>query len=1750
MYNSLFISILIAILVDWTNPNLVLTDLGQQTNGETYKYPQTGDKIYQYDPSTLVARWEATDPQSGIHNVRYYVGTHPYTADVQQAKLTSGTSIASNDVLPEATGSPNILHLSVFNRAGVETFQIAPGITIDTLLPNTDRLKFTCTKYVVTSIDSLVCSWFGAYDRFSEVNGYQILLGNEEIDATYYYESLSSNTLTVTIRNFTNPLVVGNLVYTLKVINSVGLSNQVFALLTVDDTPPIPQSVFVLTDQTYTVFLPAGDANSTFTYENETSTGVTCKTIVSDIRIRWEDFTDIETPMDYYEIGMGEKRGQMNIINFFYVGLVNEYFIEGIDLTRYKVVFVIIRGFNKAGLIQAANSNPIYLSLRYPDPGYVNDGSLSQDLDAQSGTTFLEGFWNFNDPCVTAQFYWRISYMNETTIQDFTRVGTTDSSNDNLAMQQDSKVYISVTMFSSIGYVRSMRSDGVVVQVDPLIPGLVYDGPIPGYDFDSQASLTSIMANWNSFGGADPERLSEMVIKYEIGIGTGRRGEERFDIVQYQDVYLNTSTTVRLLELERNITYYVTIRATSGTFQQAEATSNGIQPIEFDNIAEPGSVEIPPYQSATTVLDITWKNFTSLLPIAFYEYAISTNGDLAEFSCETVDNAADPLSEYFTIRKYTRTVLDASVVASDLELMGGIQYYAYIRAVDNSFQCTAAVSHPIIIDTTPPLLGTFNIGFNLSSVRPELIQPQIYYITSNDTLSVHWDGFYDPESSIANFQIALFDQDECNLLECNQLSNSTNFTTINNVDNYTFFVLELVMDKFYYVALRGVNQAALTSCRVSQPIKLVASILSPAIVKYGFNWQMSPPYQGSTSSVNGILALVRNEHDALCMDRMYNKSAPTEDWDSLVQTVTPTIPVGPNNPTGRTVKYHPQQIQFNTNNAYLKISMTRDIQTEIMLSGAAVTPMSVVDTNEVRVRIKAAGEYRAVTSVIFWEGSGSVIQEYEMLYESDNDTQTISSGNLPTQSPSTCQYMPPPNPNPSPSKAFGLQLHPAYTNNSARALLWYRSDIPGETGETWIDLNHDPTTAFHTYDFKLDRTASTTPSTDVQGTWSFSLTVDGQYIGNLVDLPQIGANINFGLHVRNFNGRVEPFSDPFLPPTTTALFTDINLPADSSRVCTYGTPFFSKSAPFIQFEVGVGREFGSTEVTLAAGAEYQSITPPCIPCVEECPNMSDINRCNSSCDSDVFFIEFVASELTLSSGCTMPYNVTNATCTLYNVTETGIPENKLFQYNLTFVPYVYYMTVRGYTATGDVAYGYSQGIQLDTTPPSCTLVQHIEKDLRSDQLLNTSIQESDTSLAVEYQCEDTRSDIYDYQIAYTDRLDYDDSLEFTSVGTITRVNITDIKLIPQITYYVVVRVINGAGLSTTIVSDGVLIITKDPDLSETVIRPLSSILVDTLVPNSYLSTTLTSIGLNWTGISAVRDGELPNIFWRVGTEPTEDDIMPIFEITYMGNAIRFQGTEVIGNDSIVVSGTSGVAMLANRTEGSYTGNEDIMLVEPGKILYETLVVCAIQPNCKDAEIQSVTYYRDTLDTYSVYDITTQYSLSVDDGFVEYSSGVTAQFIPPQLYPTNCRVYFSDDLKDKSGFLIGPLLLSVMMADYEIFSAPSYVPYIADPTITLTQVDRFLFSRVQEFHGPAFYVSPIGGVSFPSLLKIEVKFNALRFNGTEEPILIIWNPEQELWISSQSSCNFAKENTITENTLTTYFCPCLVSSKVSIICLII
>ena len=1732
--------------MDWTAPYIQLTELGQRKNGSAFRNPHADSKIYQYNPSTLVASWNAADPQSGIADFRFEVGTHPYSDGVTPPKTTQKSRLLTNDVDPEHNGKPNILQITAFNRAGVPTFLIAPGITIDTNIPSIQQVQFNCTKYATTNTSSLTCHWHGAFDQYSEIIGYEIMLGEAEVDSTYFYEYLNSDTLMVTMSNFSANLQSGEQVYTLNIINSVGLINHEFASLVIDDTAPFPRAVSVLLDQTRVGFVPTGKVNSSFSYKN-TSSSTQCITIVMNIRVKWEAFLDYETPMDYYEIGLGEKIGQINVMNFYNVGLINEYFLEGIDLTRHPVIYVIIRGFNKVGLYQVANSNPIYISLHNPQLAYVFDGSKSHDLQAQTGTSYLEAFWNFYDPCLGVSYDWAIFYSNQTLVQNLTRVQTSESSNDNLAIAEDTRVYVLVNLNSSLGYVRSARSDGITVQVEPLIPGVVYDGPFPGVDFNHQASLTTLMANWNSFGGINnPRRLSETVINYELGVGTAPRGDSRFNIRELHDVYLNTSITLLNLNLQINNTYYVTVRATSATFQKAEVTSNGIRPIRFNNIVQPGIVSIPKFQSVTKFLDINWKGFTSLLPIVSFEYAISTNPGLANFSCESFENAASPLANYFSVTPYTKSKSDLTAVVSGLQLIGATQYYAYVRAIDDSFQCAAAVSNPIEIDTTPPILGNFNIGFNVTSLRPDITVPQIEYVTTNNSLSVAWVGFYDPESSIANYQIKLVTENGCNqLVNCDGL---TAFTTINNVTKHTFYVLNILGDKFYFIALRAINRAGLTSCKVSQPVKLDRITPNSAVVKHGNNWKLSSPFQGSTSTLSGILALVTDRHEAVCMDRMYNESSSREGWRTVNQSVTPTVPVGPNNPTGKTLAYSPKQARFNTEHAFLEISMTRDIQHNRMLSAAAVTEFSVVSFNEISIRIKAAPNFQAVTSVLIWDGPVSMVQDYEILDVPSNTTQSNLNS---TTIHSSCVYIPPPNPSPKPYKAFGLQLHPSSNSTHARALLWYRGEELGEMAHEWITLDFNPTTDYHTYHFKIEKKSTLTPSTVVKYIWSLGLKVDDQFLGSLVGLPQFGSSLYFVLHVRNYNGRVEPFSNPFSPPTTSAFYTDVILPVNSSRVCKYGNPFYSEIAPFVKFEVAAGRSFGSTEVSLAAGREYQPIDKlPCIPCKAYC--RSEPDTCNSSCNSPVYYISFEAKALQLLAGCTHPFNKTNATCTPYNYTTSEIPEDQLYLHNLTFVPYVYYMKVRGYTASGHIAYGYSQGVQLDPTPPNCTLIEHIQRDLRRNELVNTTVQYSTDSLAVRYQCVDTRSDVSGYEIAYTDNIDDVSSLLYNSVGTDTTVNITNLSLNPLHKYYVVVRATNGAGLTTVLKSKGVRILNKEPDVSRAVMHSMFSTTLNTRVQNTSISTQRALLGLSWTGFYQTRYEDNytvknQTLFWTVGTEANKQDIIPLFEINFNSSfSIRINETDMIGNTSFFVSNITDLAKLANKTNYKYVKGDRILQVEPGRIFFQTLILCAIQPKCKPAGTHSVTFHRQS-DQYSVSLANQAFSLSIDKGSREYSSQSNGGFIPPQLYPTNCRVYFSQDIKAGSGFVIGDLSLDDMKVEYDVITAPSsspYIPFIVDPNNTLQRVDRFLLFRIQYFLGPAFFISPIGGEDFPSWLKVEINFNPSRIDEGMQPVLTAWDPNQQIWIAARSSCNFTKEDTISDNTLTTYFCPCAHTNEVS------
>lgn len=51
-----------------------------------------------------------------------------------------------------------------------------------------------------------------------------------------------------------------------------------------------------------------------------------------------------------------------------------------------------------------------------------------------------------------------------------------------------------------IGYTYTLRSDGVTINTNPMLPGSVYDGDVTGYDLTVLPSRTNVTVNWDSFG--------------------------------------------------------------------------------------------------------------------------------------------------------------------------------------------------------------------------------------------------------------------------------------------------------------------------------------------------------------------------------------------------------------------------------------------------------------------------------------------------------------------------------------------------------------------------------------------------------------------------------------------------------------------------------------------------------------------------------------------------------------------------------------------------------------------------------------------------------------------------------------------------------------------------------------------------------------------------------------------------------------------------------------------------------------------------------------------------------------------------------------------------------------------------------------------------------------------------------------------------------------------------------------------------
>jgi len=82
--------------------------------------------------------------------------------------------------------------------------------------------------------------------------------------------------------------------------------------------------------------------------------------------------------------------------------------------------------------------------------------------------------------------------------------------NDQLNLKEGQRYYSLVNITNALGYSYILRSNGVTISSNLLIPGEVYDGLVTGYDLTVVPSRTIVSTNWDNFGKSREDVLNKI----------------------------------------------------------------------------------------------------------------------------------------------------------------------------------------------------------------------------------------------------------------------------------------------------------------------------------------------------------------------------------------------------------------------------------------------------------------------------------------------------------------------------------------------------------------------------------------------------------------------------------------------------------------------------------------------------------------------------------------------------------------------------------------------------------------------------------------------------------------------------------------------------------------------------------------------------------------------------------------------------------------------------------------------------------------------------------------------------------------------------------------------------------------------------------------------------------------------------------------------------------------------------------------
>ncbi|WAR05117.1 hypothetical protein MAR_020486 [Mya arenaria] len=640
-----------------------------------------------------------------------------------------------------------------------EFMECSDGVTVDITPPISGKVWIGQDKSIFyqTSTSDILVMW----DSFSDIEEHQYNV--HESGIAYYAICLGTSPGGNDVINFVNVGLVNH-----KVFHNLLLQNGLSYYATVKgydhvglSTSEISHSVLV----------------------DSTTPTVTGKSIqipnrhlinASSISACWTNvFEDKESGINRYEWSVGTNHGYEDVLEYTTVhgDCAESELHPSRTLTDGHSYFVTVKAYNNAGLFSTDTSWAFVVDTTPPDSGLVydgpNDGTYT-DKDYMTSSNIVQAYWtHFVDAHTPVREYF-VSVGTCKECDDVLTeqsVGiTTEIEVAGLVLMEGRVYYTTVKACNTAMLCSRATSDGFLIDKSQPTRGTVIDG-LRGSDIEYQASRTHVGCKW--FGFSDPQSgLSHYVWR----LGTLKGGD---DIVSATNVHNHEiayiidvqSHSGSLLPVGRPI--YCTVRAYNKAGFYSEISSNGFV-VDTSPPAISKELTLSPFGRSSSYdrttllrssLKVHWDTSDSDSGISAQYLSVSSHMG-GEFNISTIK--IDAVATDYTLLK--------------LDLHDGSYYDIKLTVCNGAKLCTHSLYENLLVDSTPPTMGTFAINTDHASELGR--QPENWMKWNPIMLNISWLGFEDIHSGIDTYIINVGTRYMANDLN----KNSENFIKVKHVN--------------------------------------------------------------------------------------------------------------------------------------------------------------------------------------------------------------------------------------------------------------------------------------------------------------------------------------------------------------------------------------------------------------------------------------------------------------------------------------------------------------------------------------------------------------------------------------------------------------------------------------------------------------------------------------------------------------------------------------------------------------------------------------------------------------------------------------------------------------------------------------------------------------------------------------------------------------------------------------------------------